>query len=98
MVHYLDVCSHYVQRKADPTHHIPQEALVPMPPLKKLRGTKPDAQDKWAGRIIPKLFYAWAEAQEALIVKAYVASATAGAKEEAAHGAKVCIAEARCLC
>jgi hypothetical protein len=46
-----------------------------MAPLKKLRGTKPAAQDKWAGRKIPKLFYAWAEAQEALIVKALVASA-----------------------
>jgi hypothetical protein len=62
-----------------------------MAPLKKLRGTKPAAQDKWAGRKIPKLFYAWAEAQEALIVKAFVASAQAGAKEEAARAAKVCI-------
>jgi hypothetical protein len=62
-----------------------------MAPLKKLRGTKPAAQDKWAGRKIPKLFYAWAEAQEALIVKALVASAQAGAKEKAARGAKVCI-------
>jgi hypothetical protein len=64
-VQYLDVCSHHVQCQADPTHQIPQEARVPMPPLKKLRGTKLDAQEKWARRMIPKLFYAWAEAQVA---------------------------------
>jgi hypothetical protein len=69
-----------------------------MTPLEKLRGTKPTAQDKWAGQKIPKLFYAWAEAQEALVVKAIVASAQAGAKEKAAHGAKVYIAKDHCLC
>jgi hypothetical protein len=98
MVHYLDVCSQYVQPQADPCHELPQEALVPMPPLKKLRGTKPAAQDKWAGQKIPKLFYAWAEAQEALLIKSFVASATTGAKEEAARAAKVCIAKDCCLC
>jgi hypothetical protein len=88
--HYLDVCAQYVQQAADPTHVIPTDHLLPMPPLKKLRGTKPDAQDRWAGEKIPKLFYAWAESQEDAIIKTYVASAKTGDKEESAKRAKVC--------
>jgi hypothetical protein len=65
-----------------------------MPPLKKLRGTKPEAQDKWGGEKIPKLFYAWAEGQEAMVVKTYVASAKTSEKEDAALRAKVCSATA----
>jgi hypothetical protein len=90
----LDISAHYVQRAADPTHEIPTEYLTPMPPLKNLRGTKPEAQDTWGGENIPKLFYAWAEGQEAMVVKTCVASAKASEKEDAALRANVCSATA----
>jgi hypothetical protein len=72
--------------------YIPSECLTPTPPLKKLRGTKPEAQDKWSGEKTSERFYAWAEVQEALVVKTYVASAKASEKEDAALRVKVCSA------